>query len=67
MNRRRVIAAGIAAVLASRAAIGVPKANARVGYLELLKESDAVNLRVAEEYRIALPRDFLLRADRVIR
>jgi putative ABC transport system substrate-binding protein len=40
VNRRRVLAAGIAAIVACRAAIGAPKPNARVGYLERLKESD---------------------------
>ena len=42
MNRRRLVAAGIAvaAAVAWRPASAVPKANARVGYLELVKESD---------------------------
>jgi len=44
VNRRRVIAAGIAAVFIPRAAIAVPKANARVGYLEFVKASDGESL-----------------------
>ena len=40
MNRRRVLAAGIAAIVVCPSAVGAPKANARVGYLELVKESD---------------------------
>ena len=43
MNRRRVIAAGIAVAICP-VAIGAPKANARVGYLELVKESDGEQL-----------------------
>ena len=40
MNRRRLIAASIAVAIAWRPAIGAPRPNARVGYLELVKESD---------------------------
>ncbi len=40
MNRRRLIAAGIAVAVAWRPAIGAPRPNARVGYLELVRESD---------------------------
>jgi len=40
VNRRRVLAAGIAAIVVCPSAVGAPKANARVGYLELVKESD---------------------------
>jgi putative ABC transport system substrate-binding protein len=40
VNRRRLIAASIAVALAWRPAIGAPRPNARVGYLELVKESD---------------------------
>ena len=40
MNRRRLLGAGIAAVVAWGPARAAPKANARVGYLELVKESD---------------------------
>jgi putative ABC transport system substrate-binding protein len=40
MNRRRLIAASIAVAIAWRPAIGAPRPNARVGYLELIKESD---------------------------
>lgn len=40
LNRRRFIAAGIAATIAWRPAIGAPRPNARVGYLELVKDSD---------------------------
>ena len=43
MNRRRVIAATIAAIICAPA-IGAPKTNARVGYLELVKESDGERL-----------------------
>jgi hypothetical protein len=39
VNRRRVLVAGIAAIVVCPAAIGAPKANVRVGYLELIKES----------------------------
>ena len=44
MNRRRFIAAGIAAAVACRAISGAPKPNARVGYLELVKQSDGERL-----------------------
>ena len=44
MNRRRLIAASIAVAVAWRPAIGAPKSNARVGYLELVKESDGERL-----------------------
>jgi putative ABC transport system substrate-binding protein len=44
VNRRRVIAAGIAAIVICPAAIGAPKANARVGYLELVRQSDGERL-----------------------
>ncbi len=40
MNRRRLIAAGIAAAMVWRPVIGAPRTDARVGYLELVKESD---------------------------
>ncbi|HEX9278112.1 MAG TPA: ABC transporter substrate-binding protein [Casimicrobiaceae bacterium] len=40
MNRRRLIAASIAVAIAWHPAIGAPRPNARVGYLELVKESD---------------------------
>ena len=40
LNRRRFIAAGISATIAWRPAIGAPRPNARVGYLELVKDSD---------------------------
>ena len=40
MNRRRLIAASIAIALGWRPAIGASRAGARVGYLDLLKESD---------------------------
>jgi putative tryptophan/tyrosine transport system substrate-binding protein len=40
LNRRRLIAAGIAAAIAWRPAIGAPRTDARVGYLELVRESD---------------------------
>ena len=40
MNRRRLIVAGIAAAVGWRLAMAAPKANARVGYLELVKASD---------------------------
>jgi putative ABC transport system substrate-binding protein len=40
MNRRRLIAASIAVAIAWRPAMGAPRPNARVGYLELVKESD---------------------------
>ena len=40
MNRRQLIAASIALAFAWRPAIGAPRPNARVGYLELVKESD---------------------------
>jgi len=43
VNRRRVIAASIAAIICPPA-IGAPKTNARVGYLELVKESDGERL-----------------------
>jgi len=44
VNRRRAIVAGAALALAGRAAIGAPKANARVGYLEFVKASDGERL-----------------------
>jgi putative ABC transport system substrate-binding protein len=44
VNRRRALAAGAALALAGRAAIGAPKANARVGYLEFVKASDGERL-----------------------
>ncbi len=44
MNRRRVLAAGVALALAARVAVGAPKANARVGYLEFVKASDGERL-----------------------
>ena len=44
MNRRRLIAGGIAAALAWRPAIGAPRPNARVGYLELVREPDGERL-----------------------
>jgi putative ABC transport system substrate-binding protein len=44
MNRRRLIAAGIAVAVGWHPAIGAPKPNARVGYLELVKESDGERL-----------------------
>jgi len=40
VNRRRLIVAGIAAAVGWRLAMAAPKANARVGYLELVKASD---------------------------
>jgi putative ABC transport system substrate-binding protein len=40
MNRRRLLAAGIAAAVAWRQAIGASRQNARVGYLELVTPSD---------------------------
>ena len=44
MNRRRFIAASIAVPVAWHPAIGAPTRNARVGYLELLNESDGERL-----------------------
>jgi len=44
VNRRRVIAAGIAAVFISPAAIAAPKADARVGHLELVRAADGERL-----------------------
>ena len=44
MNRRRVLAAGVALALAGPGAVGAPKANARVGYLEYVKASDGERL-----------------------
>jgi putative tryptophan/tyrosine transport system substrate-binding protein len=44
MNRREVLAAGIAGALAWGTAGGAPKANARVGYLEFVKASDGERL-----------------------
>lgn len=44
MNRRRFIAASIAVAVAWRPAIGAPRPNVRVGYLELVKESDGERL-----------------------
>src|SRR5262245_61519921 len=43
MNRRQAIAASIAA-LVGRPAVGAPKLNARVGYLEFVKQSDGERL-----------------------
>jgi putative ABC transport system substrate-binding protein len=40
LNRRRLIAAGIAAAMAWRPVIGAPRADTHVGYLELVKQSD---------------------------
>lgn len=40
MDRRRLVVAGIATAISWRAASAAPRANARVGYLELVKESD---------------------------
>ena len=40
MNRRRLLVASIAIATAWRPAIGAPRPNVRVGYLELVKESD---------------------------
>jgi putative ABC transport system substrate-binding protein len=44
LNRRRFIAAGIAAAIDWRVASGAPRPNVRVGYLELVKESDGERL-----------------------
>jgi putative ABC transport system substrate-binding protein len=44
MNRRRLIAASIAVAVAWHPAIGAPRPNARVGYLELVTESDGERL-----------------------
>jgi putative tryptophan/tyrosine transport system substrate-binding protein len=44
VNRRRALAAGAALALAGRSAIGAPKPNARVGYLEFVKPSDGERL-----------------------
>ena len=44
MNRRRLIAASIAVAVAWRPALAAPRPNARVGYLELVKESDGERL-----------------------
>lgn len=44
MNRRRLLAASIAVAIAWHPAIGAPRPNARVGYLELVKESDGESL-----------------------
>jgi putative ABC transport system substrate-binding protein len=44
MNRRRLIAASIAAAVAWRPALAAPRPNARVGYLELVKQSDGERL-----------------------
>jgi putative ABC transport system substrate-binding protein len=44
VNRRRLIAASIVVAIGWRPASGAPKPNARVGYLELLKESDGERL-----------------------
>ena len=44
MNRRRLLAAGIAVAVAGRWATAAPKPNARVGYLELVKASDGETL-----------------------
>jgi putative ABC transport system substrate-binding protein len=44
VNRRRVLAAGVALALAARVAAGASKANARVGYLEYVKASDGERL-----------------------
>lgn len=40
MDRRRLLVAGIAAAVGWRSATAAPRANARVGYLELVKASD---------------------------
>ena len=40
MNRRRLLVASIAIATAWRPAIGAPRPNVHVGYLELVKESD---------------------------
>lgn len=44
MNRRRLIAASIAVAVAWHPALGAPRRNARVGYLELVAESDGERL-----------------------
>lgn len=44
MYRRRLIAASIAVAVAWHPAIGAPRRNVRVGYLELVKESDGERL-----------------------
>lgn len=40
MHRRRFVAAGIAAAIATRSALAAPRTNARVGYLELVSAAD---------------------------
>ena len=59
MNRRRLIAASIAVAVAWRPAIGAPKSNARVGYLELVKESDGEDEQGLPELQLSPHRNLV--------